>query len=137
MPCVYIDGNELTGSIPTSIDNLSNLQDLFLKKNFLTGTIPTELQDLTSLQHVLLEQNDFNGTTSGIFCNQSPQEMVVMDSMKGLETLVLDCKEVKLACPCCTMCCKSADVLCNNKIDWETLHSNASPNWQDGYFELP
>jgi hypothetical protein len=53
--------------------------------------------------------------------------------MTNLETLVMDCKEAKLTCQCCSICCLSADILCNNKIDWQTLRFNASPNWKDGY----
>jgi hypothetical protein len=126
---------------------LSNLRKLILKKNLLTGSLPTSLGQLTNLQVVLLEQNDLNNpgattttttTTTAMspFCNEpdsSSSMVLVLETMTDLETLVMDCKEAKLTCQCCSKCCYSADILCNNQIDWETLRSNSNPNWKDGY----
>jgi Leucine-rich repeat (LRR) protein len=41
--------NNLTGTIPTELGNLSNLTRLYLSSNELTGTIPTELGNLSNL----------------------------------------------------------------------------------------
>ena len=43
-------GNQLTGSIPAELGNLSNLKDLFLGGGQLTGSIPPELGNLTNLE---------------------------------------------------------------------------------------
>jgi hypothetical protein len=92
-----------------------------------------------------LEQNDLSddgtttATTPSPFCNEpdsSSSMVLVLETMTSLETLVMDCKAAKLTCQCCSTCCHSGDILCNNKIDWETLRFNASPNWKDGYYYL-
>ena len=41
--------NQLTGTIPVELGNLSNLQYLQLYSNQLTGTIPVELGNLSNL----------------------------------------------------------------------------------------
>ncbi|HPS79371.1 MAG TPA: leucine-rich repeat domain-containing protein, partial [Thermoanaerobaculaceae bacterium] len=41
--------NQLTGSIPVELGNLTNLYYLYLDRNQLTGSIPVELENLTSL----------------------------------------------------------------------------------------
>ena len=41
--------NQLTGSIPAELGNLTNLQRLNLSTNQLTGSIPVELMNMTSL----------------------------------------------------------------------------------------
>ena len=54
---LYLYGNELTGTIPTDLGDLTNLQQLSLSSNKLTGTIPTEVADLTNLQELYLNGN--------------------------------------------------------------------------------
>ncbi len=45
----YLSYNELTGSIPPEIGNLTNLTTLILYDNQLTGEIPSEIGNLTNL----------------------------------------------------------------------------------------
>ncbi len=40
---LYLGWNELTGTIPVELANLTNLERLYLEDNELTGTIPVEL----------------------------------------------------------------------------------------------
>ena len=47
---LWLDSNELTGSIPPELGNLSNLTSLGLNANNLTGSIPPELGRLTNLR---------------------------------------------------------------------------------------
>ena len=54
--------NQLTGAIPTELGNLASLRDLSLNHNQLTGTIPTELGNLASLQDLWLQNNQLTGT---------------------------------------------------------------------------
>ena len=54
--------NELSGSIPSEIGRLWNLQTLYLGRNKLRGTIPTELGMLTKLSSLSLQHNDLSGT---------------------------------------------------------------------------
>ncbi len=50
-------GNQLTGGIPKELGNLANLQSLNLNENRLTGEIPTELGGLDKLQWLNLLEN--------------------------------------------------------------------------------
>ena len=54
--------NQLTGAIPTELAQLTNLTDLNLGGNQLTGTIPTELAQLTNLTWLNLGFNQLTGT---------------------------------------------------------------------------
>ena len=54
--------NNVTGSIPASIADLSNATTIELQGNALTGLIPTEIASLTPLEHLDLAYNQLNGT---------------------------------------------------------------------------
>ena len=54
--------NDLSGSIPTQLANLSNLEQLDLYSNKLTGSIPSELADLSNLKYLNLYGNGLTGT---------------------------------------------------------------------------
>ena len=53
--------NEVSGVIPAELGNLSSLQDLQLGSNQLTGNIPAELGNLSSLQDLQLGSNQLTG----------------------------------------------------------------------------
>ncbi len=54
--------NQLSGSIPTSLGNLTQLQNLWLNNNQLSGSIPPELGSLTNLQDLELDNNQLSGS---------------------------------------------------------------------------
>lgn len=54
--------NQLTGSIPTSIENLTKLEIFDLNNNLLTGTIPAGIGNLTKLEILDLSTNQLEGT---------------------------------------------------------------------------
>ena len=54
--------NELTGSIPAELGNLSNLEQLSLGFNQLSGTIPAELGNLANLTNLNFNSNQLSGT---------------------------------------------------------------------------
>jgi Leucine-rich repeat (LRR) protein len=61
---LYLNYNELTGTISTKIGDLKSLQQLYLSSNKLTGNIPEELYGLTSLQELDLSGNELAGRIS-------------------------------------------------------------------------
>ncbi|MDE0196659.1 MAG: trypsin-like peptidase domain-containing protein [Caldilineaceae bacterium] len=54
--------NELNGTIPSELGNLSNLERLNLSQNQLRGVIPPELGSLTNLEALNLFENRLSGT---------------------------------------------------------------------------
>ena len=58
---LWLDGNNLSGSIPSELGNLSNLNSLLLDGNALSGPIPSELGNLSSLKALLLNGNALSG----------------------------------------------------------------------------
>ncbi len=59
---LWLPRNNLTGTIPRELGNLTNLQELSLSENSLTGTIPPELGNLTKLEGLHLSENSLTGT---------------------------------------------------------------------------
>ncbi|GAB3997854.1 hypothetical protein GCM10028807_43980 [Spirosoma daeguense] len=59
---LYLIDNNLTGSIPTSLSALTNLNHLDLQTNRLSGPIPASLGTLTSLTLIILGQNQLTGS---------------------------------------------------------------------------
>jgi hypothetical protein len=54
--------NQLTGSIPPQLGNLTNLQGLYLSSNQLTGSIPAEIGSLAQLRRLYLDVNQLGGS---------------------------------------------------------------------------
>ncbi len=69
-----LGNNQLTGSIPTELGNLSNLERLHLGLNQLTGSIPTELGNLSNLERLHLGLNQLTGTIPNQLGNLSNLE---------------------------------------------------------------
>ena len=57
-----LSSNQLTGSIPAELGNLSSLRGLYLSNNHLTGSIPAELGNLSSLVVLSLSSNQLTGS---------------------------------------------------------------------------
>ncbi len=58
-----IDGTGLTGEIPTWLNGMTNMRELWLWGNSLTGSIP-DLSGMTSLKKLKLANNDLTGGVS-------------------------------------------------------------------------
>jgi hypothetical protein len=61
--------NQLNGTIPAALGDLSNLEWLTLQENQLTGPIPVELGSLTKLGEFNLASNQLTGSIPGVLGN--------------------------------------------------------------------
>ena len=116
------DFNDLTGSIPSQIGELVDLQHLLLKSNKLSGSIPTEMNNLSNLEVLLLEQNELVGNADESICNRSPQ------NLSKMKVFVSDCKS-EVQCSCCDLCCSDEDTICNAG-EWD---GGIDPVWEYGF----
>jgi uncharacterized delta-60 repeat protein/gliding motility-associated-like protein len=66
---INLAGNNLVGSIPTQIGNLSSLSFLELHSNKLSGSIPTELGNISTMAFLRLQNNLLTGTIPASFGN--------------------------------------------------------------------
>eukprot|EP01084_Bolivina_argentea_P220713 374000_1 len=64
-----LDNNNLNGTIPNNIGNLTSLGYLTLHFNQLTGTIPNNIGKLESLSWLILSNNQLTGTIPNNICN--------------------------------------------------------------------
>ncbi len=56
-----LEGNGLSGAIPSELGRLVNLESLHLNGGHLGGGIPSELGLLSDLEHLVLDHNDLSG----------------------------------------------------------------------------
>ncbi|GLJ17619.1 hypothetical protein SUGI_0306770, partial [Cryptomeria japonica] len=75
---LYLDTNNLEGTIPRSLGNLSALTDLYLSTNSLQGPIPLDLGMLTHLQFLYLNTNKLSGTIPSSLGNLSKLNELVL-----------------------------------------------------------
>jgi hypothetical protein len=59
---LYLDSNQLSGSIPNELENLSQLTEFSLDSNQLSGSIPSELGNLSQLTDLWLSSNQLSGS---------------------------------------------------------------------------
>ncbi len=89
----------LSGSLPTELGNLVNLRRLWLYNNKLTGSIPPVLNQLTKLEVLELHQNQLGGAMPQGICEN------IHTSTYTFKSLTSDCvSAVQCNDSCCTDC---------------------------------
>eukprot|EP01102_Stenamoeba_stenopodia_P003611 TRINITY_DN1378_c0_g2_i2.p1 TRINITY_DN1378_c0_g2~~TRINITY_DN1378_c0_g2_i2.p1 ORF type:complete len:703 (-),score=86.91 TRINITY_DN1378_c0_g2_i2:78-2186(-) len=66
---IILDYNEFTGEIPPQISNLASLQKFHIDSNYFTGTIPSELWTLKNMTDLDISNNQLIGTLSDSISN--------------------------------------------------------------------
>ncbi|MFC2125859.1 leucine-rich repeat domain-containing protein [Bacteroidota bacterium] len=64
-----LSNNELTGSIPPEIANPPNLYNIYLNDNQLTGSIPVEIGNITNLSNLYLYNNQLSDSVPSSIVN--------------------------------------------------------------------
>ena len=84
---VDFSGNGLTGTIPETLGNLSNLESLSLASNGLTGTIPEALGQLNNLKSLDLASNGLTGTIPEALGQLNNLELLNLSQNELTETI--------------------------------------------------
>ncbi|KAK9065055.1 hypothetical protein SSX86_016438 [Deinandra increscens subsp. villosa] len=75
---IQFGNQDLHGSLPQTLNNLTQLQVLEFQNNQLTGSLPS-LAGLTQLQNLLLSRNNFSSIPSDFFNGMSSLQTVFLD----------------------------------------------------------
>ena len=75
---LWLNGNQLTGTIPPGLSNLGALVSLWLGGNKLTGSIPLELGNLGALKVLDLHHNQLTGTIPPELGNLGALEVLLL-----------------------------------------------------------
>jgi hypothetical protein len=104
--------NNLVGSIPPELGNLTGLDNLYLKNNQLSGTIPVELGNLNSLKNLYLNANQFSGTIPAelgnltqlkiLYLNDNYLDGPIPTSLTNLNNLYATGLDIGTNCLCAT-----------------------------------
>jgi uncharacterized protein (DUF1330 family) len=144
--------NNLVGSIPTELGNLTGLTNLTLRNNQLSGSIPVELGNLTNLQYLYLNSNQLSGAIPEELGNLTQLKVLLLNnnylggpiptSLTNLNNLLSTGLDIGTNC----LCACDDDLrnwLDTHDPDWETNQSHCttsnitvtSPNGGENWIE--
>jgi len=70
--------NRFTGTLPSTIGRMTNLERVTAPANFFVGTLPSEMGMLSNLGQINLTSNQFTGTVPKELCDYSDEESTLM-----------------------------------------------------------
>jgi Leucine-rich repeat (LRR) protein len=76
---LVLSSNQLKGSLPVELGNLTALQELFMSSNQLTGNLPASLGNLTDLKFIFLSDNQLSGSVPATWGNLTHLYALYMD----------------------------------------------------------
>ena len=87
---MYLNNNQFSGEIPTSIGNMTQLQRLTLQCNDLSGEIPESIIELPAIEMLQLSDNRLTGLTSSLILPSSLRWVYLShnDIQKGEEAKI-------------------------------------------------
>jgi Leucine-rich repeat (LRR) protein len=77
---LQIEDNQLTGNIPDFVGNLPNLNQILLYNNKLTGSLPSTFGNLQKLQNLILNNNQLSGEIPSSMNNMSQLNALVLSN---------------------------------------------------------
>ncbi|KAJ0102950.1 hypothetical protein Patl1_04932 [Pistacia atlantica] len=80
VPISSLIGNQLTGSIPKALVNISTLTSLTLEFNNLSGDFPAELGSLPRIERIRISDNQFSGQIPNFIQNRTKLEKLVIQA---------------------------------------------------------
>jgi len=91
---------QLTGDMPTELGQLSSMRLMWFFGNQLSGNIPSEIGGMSNLELFKVHRNDLTGSMPSEICNQHIPLFI-------LDVLTADCQDGEVTCQqglCCTCC---------------------------------
>ena len=116
-----IGGGSISGHIPRSFEQLTNLKSFACNDNCLTGVIP-DLSDAIKLEKLWLSNNDGLSGSLNNFCSGP-------DILAPMSEVLADCRG-SVECDCCNCCnqdvfeCCLPDGTCQSSINMNALTPN-------------
>ncbi|KAI8009621.1 Receptor-like kinase TMK4 [Camellia lanceoleosa] len=80
---INLASRSISGSLPSNLNQLSNLQTLALQQNSLSGPLPS-LSNLSSLHQVYLDTNNFTSIPSGFFSGLTNLQILSLSNNPNL-----------------------------------------------------
>ncbi len=93
---IMLISNNLTGTIPSEIGDLTKLEWLYFRDNNLTGTIPRDIVKLTNLEYLYLENNNLTGTIPKDIGNMTNLKFLSLHSNNLIGTIPNSIKKLHI-----------------------------------------
>jgi len=124
-----LDQNNFNGPIPESLGNLTKLEFLLLNRNpGLTGGIPNSFTQLSNLRTALFDRTGLTGSLNDVCALKTFNEE--KGDLDGDEYITADCAgdPPRMTCPCCTTCCNPSDP--DDECHVNDAVANLIPEWE-------